>query len=320
MNWSGIMQFPHIRYTRWLLVCLLMAASFSVSSSAQTSIFNIQKSPSRNAQGNTLNAVAAISKSDAWAVGFKNDNNINFSRTLTLHWDGVEWTDIPSPNPGSTPSCQGFNTGNELTSVAAVSANDVWATGFSFTCATVDLQPMMIHWNGERWKMVRTPALGTNGNSSLNGLVALAADNIYAVGYQPAANGAVLTLIEHWDGKKWTVVPQSQSKRDRQSTFGGVSKLADGYLGGWRVGGPAYDFRPNPGGTFRRQASGELCLAQTRCPRPSEPERTKQCAGGVSERRDSGGPTSRCRAAKRVDPGRALEREEVVGSSKSESE
>jgi len=198
---------PRIRRSLFSLLCLFMTGSIAVNSAAQGSVLKIQKSPSRNAQGNTLNAVAAFSKSDAWAVGFQNDNNINFSRTLTLHWDGGKWTNVPSPNPGSPRSCQGFNTGNDLTSVAQVSTNDVWATGFSFTCTTVDLEPMMIHWDGQRWKVVRTPALGANGNSSLNGLVALAADNIYAVGYQPAANGAVLTLIEHWDGKKWTVVP-----------------------------------------------------------------------------------------------------------------
>lgn len=198
---------PRIRRSLFSLLCLFMTGSIAVNSAAQSSVLKIQKSPSRNAQGNTLNAVAAFSKSDAWAVGFQNDNNINFSRTLTLHWDGGKWTNVPSPNPGSPRSCQGFNTGNDLTSVAQVSTNDVWATGFSFTCTTVDLEPMMIHWDGQRWKVVRTPALGANGNSSLNGLVAVAADNIYAVGYQPAANGAVLTLIEHWDGKKWTVVP-----------------------------------------------------------------------------------------------------------------
>jgi hypothetical protein len=184
-----------------------MATSFTLSSSAQTSIFEIEKSPSGNPQGNTLNAVAAISTSDVWAVGFKNDNNLNESRTLTLHWDGARWKGIPSPNPGSPQSCKNANTGNVLTSVAAVSANDVWATGFIFTCTDINLTPMMIHWDGQRWREVSTPALGTTGNSSLNSLIALATDNVYAVGYQPATNGAVLTLIEHWDGKTWSVVP-----------------------------------------------------------------------------------------------------------------
>jgi hypothetical protein len=233
MNRFTVAGFSYVHHLNWTLVCVLMAASLALPSSAQTSTFRIQKSPSRNAQGSTLNAVAALSTSDAWAVGFQNDNNINDSRTLTLHWDGVSWRDVRSPNPGSPPSCRNANTGNDLTSLAAVAANDVWAAGFSFTCTTVDLEPMMIHWDGQGWKVVRTPALGTNGNSSLNGLVALAANNIYAVGYQPAANGAVLTLIEHWDGKKWTVVP-SPNRSATGNLLSAVS--ADSPTDIWAVG------------------------------------------------------------------------------------
>jgi hypothetical protein len=187
--------------------CALIAVSFALPSYAQNSIFSIQKSPSRNPRGNTLNAVTALSQSDAWAVGFQNENNLNFSRTLALHWDGTSWKVVPTPNPGSPRSCDGFNSGNVLAGVAAVATDDVWATGFSFNCTSFVLRPMVIHWDGQKWKAIDTPALRTNDNASLNGLVALAADNIYAVGYQPAANGAVLTLIEHWDGKKWSVVP-----------------------------------------------------------------------------------------------------------------
>src|SRR5262249_409024 len=119
---------------------------------------------------------------------------------------GTAWTVIPSPNPGSTPQCRNSNTGNVLNAIAAVSSNDVWAVGFSFPCNAL-LRPLIIHWDGTRWKAVQNPGLRRNDNSALNGIVALAADNIYAVGYQPAANGAVLTLIEHWDGSTWKVVP-----------------------------------------------------------------------------------------------------------------
>jgi hypothetical protein len=206
MNRSTTTRVPRTHRLQFS-ICLITAASFAVPSSAQNSIFKIQKSPSRNAQGNTLNAVAALSTSDAWAVGFQNDNNINDSRNLTMHWDGANWKAVPSFNPGSPPSCQGFNTGNDLTNVAAISASDVWAAGFSFSCTNFNLVPTTMHWDGQRWKVVPTPSLGTNGNASFNGLVALASDDIYAVGYQPASNGAVLTLIEHWDGKTWTAVP-----------------------------------------------------------------------------------------------------------------
>ena len=57
-----------------------------------------------------------------------------------------------------------------------------------------------------KWNVVSSPALRTNDNSALNGIAALSRNNIYAVGYQPAANGAVLTLVEHWNGSAWSVV------------------------------------------------------------------------------------------------------------------
>ena len=204
-------------HSAWLLL-LLLSVVLPRGASSQSSIFRIQPSPSPNVQGNTLVAGAAVSPNDAWAVGYQNDNNLNESRALTEHWDGRSWRVIPSPNPGSIPSCRNSNTGNVLTSIATVATNDIWAVGFSFTCST-DLIPMVLHWDGIAWSAVDTPALLTNDNAALNGVVALAPDNVYAVGYQPAANGAVRTLIEHWDGATWQVVSSPNGNSTGSSLF-----------------------------------------------------------------------------------------------------
>src|SRR3954454_18833012 len=171
----------------------------------QTSIFSVQSTPNPNVQGNTLNAITAISASDAWAVGYMNDNNLNDSRTLTMHWDGQSWTVVPSPNPGTVPSCTNNNTGNFINAVSGVASNDVWAVGFSFTCFG-PLKPMALHWDGTQWTVVPTPKLISVDNAALNGVLAFASNNVYAVGYHPASNGAVRTLIEPWDGTAWKVV------------------------------------------------------------------------------------------------------------------
>lgn len=206
MNSLGMGSNAMQRWLRVLAFPVLLTLALSEFSSAQTSIFAIQNSPSPDIQGNTLNAVTAISTSDAWAVGYKHDNNLNDSRTLTLHWNGTSWTVLPSPNPGTTAGCMNGNTGNVLSSVAAISSNDVWAVGLAFNCFGL-LRPLIIHWDGTQWKAVPNPKLRTNDNSALNSVVALASNDVYAVGYQPATNGAVLTLIEHWDGTAWTVMP-----------------------------------------------------------------------------------------------------------------
>ena len=168
--------------------------------------FSLQTSPSPNPHGTSLNAVSATSNTDAWAVGYKNDNNLNDSRTLIEHWNGNDWKTVPSPNPGSTANCKGFNTGNVLNSVTVISPTDAWAVGLMFNCGSL-IKPLALHWDGLRWRKVKTPVLNTNDNAALNSVAAFASNDVYAVGYQPAPNGAVLTLIEHWDGSSWKVVP-----------------------------------------------------------------------------------------------------------------
>lgn len=193
------------RGARGSLLAAVLACGAISPGAAQTSIFSIIPSPSPNGRGNTLNAVTALSANDAWAVGFQNDNQLNGARTLTEHWDGAEWTVVPSPNPGSTAGCRGQNTGNILNAVAAVNSSSVWAVGFSFDCTGVQ-KPVILHFNGSMWRIVPNPALLMN-NAALNSIAVLAGNNIYAAGFQPAPNGAVLTLIEHFDGHAWTVVP-----------------------------------------------------------------------------------------------------------------
>lgn len=211
-----------------LTLCLAFAA-FPVSAQ---SIFTNQTSPSPNASGNILNAVTAISATDAWAVGYRNDNNLNDSRTLALHWDGVSWKTVTSPNPGSTKDCQQFNSGNVFSAVSGVASDDVWAVGLSFNCTSL-IKPMIQHWDGTSWTAVTSPKVRTNDNAALTGVVALAANNVYAVGYQPASNGAVLTLIEHWDGHSWKVMA-SPNANQTGNVLAGISANSPTDI--WAVG------------------------------------------------------------------------------------
>src|SRR5205085_2227993 len=79
--------------------------------------------------GTILYGVSAISSNDVWAVGdYGGDNYLTL--TLIEHWDGVQWSIIPSPNAGLNP-----NNTNELYDVSAISSNDVWAVGY-FCCGS----------------------------------------------------------------------------------------------------------------------------------------------------------------------------------------
>ena len=69
-----------------------------------------------------LYAIAAISASDAWAVGGYQRSVADYGSTLIEHWNGRVWRQVPSPSP-----VRGFS----LYGVAASSAGNAWAAGYS---------------------------------------------------------------------------------------------------------------------------------------------------------------------------------------------
>lgn len=89
----------------------------------------------------------------------------------------------------------------EFDAVAAVSANDVWAVGDG-------LGTLIAHWNGSQWSLVKSPSPGTAFNN-LYGVAAASASDVWAVrSYSnDPQNQDVQTLIEHWNGSSWSIVP-----------------------------------------------------------------------------------------------------------------
>jgi hypothetical protein len=97
----------------------------------------------------------------------------NEAHTLILHWDGVNWTQIASPDVGG------------LNAVAAINENDVWAIGDA-----------ILHWDGHNWTQVAKPP------AILHAIAAVGSNDLWAVGEGP--------LIMHWDGKSWRTVSSPQ--------------------------------------------------------------------------------------------------------------
>ncbi len=130
--------------------------------------------------GNTLYDVDAVSANDIWAVGNGD----------AIHWDGIQW----SVTPG------GLGRG-----VAAVSANDVWSAGSIYNNG--DLQLRIEHWDGTQWSVVPGPPLVGTSSSSLWGIDAASANDIWAVGTTDTSSGGARAMILHWDGTQWNVSP-----------------------------------------------------------------------------------------------------------------
>jgi hypothetical protein len=141
-----------------------------------------------------LSGVVAISDLDAWAVGW--DQRFP-GVTLTEHWDGAQWSIVPSPNAQADESV--------LFAVDASGPNDVWAVGHWF--ASNRFGTVTMHWNGAEWTLV--PSLNPSPtDNELVGVAVVAPDDVWAVGWRTSPDsGQPRTLIEHWDGAAWSVVP-----------------------------------------------------------------------------------------------------------------
>jgi len=179
--------------------------------------------PSPNPLNDTLSqlhSVSAASAHDVWAVGGTNNGTLP-SRTLIQHWNGAQWSIVPSPSPDDQV--------NELRGVAALAANDVWAVGYSFgTQSQTNIDTLVLHWDGLHWSEVASPNVLGVANQ-LFGIAAISTNDIWAVGY---AGGAPLAM--RWNGSAWNMVPVARDAGSSSDYLVAVSGAASNDV--WAVG------------------------------------------------------------------------------------
>lgn len=155
-------------------------------------------------------AVSAVTASDAWAVGSALSAT---DSTLAAHWDGHTWQVVTTPCLNGTQiitqedACQ--QSSNELTGVSAVATNNVWASGFETESSDFHV-PYVLHWDGKTWSLTKTPNPGTGqgaAGSSLFGIAAVSASDVWAVGHSQNGDGTITTLTEQFNGSAWSAVP-----------------------------------------------------------------------------------------------------------------
>ena len=98
------------------------------------------------------------------------------------------WSVVKSPSVGPTST---FN------AVAAVSAKDIWAVGY-----TSGYDALIEHWNGTSWQVVASNA---KKGTTLNALTVISANDIWAVG-RGSGNTNGIGVAIHWNGTQWSVV------------------------------------------------------------------------------------------------------------------
>jgi hypothetical protein len=177
--------------------------------------------PNMSTGSNLLNGLAAISEDDVWAVGSYNNGAID--QTLIEHWDGTAWNIVPSPNVDITS--------NSLKGISGVSANDIWTVGSYIFANTVN-NTVIEHWDGATWSVIPSPGpVADMIGQYLNGIAAVAGNDVWAAGYTATAS-ETQTLIEHWDGNIWSVVPSPSP--GFQDALNGIAAVSSNDI--WAVG------------------------------------------------------------------------------------
>ena len=155
-------------------------------------------SPNFGSGDNELAAIAAVGAQEAWAVGFSKNNSNGYYSTLIEHWNGASWAVAPSPNAG--------NGNNFLAGITVVDAQNAWAVGEYQARSSQEDQALIERWNGTAWAMVPSPN-SNNVSRFLFGVTAMNANDAWAVGESQAPSMTPHTLVEHWNGTGWVVVP-----------------------------------------------------------------------------------------------------------------
>ncbi len=179
----------------------------------------VQPSPNPGPSNDVLNAVAALSPTDAWAVGAYAYKGGATEYTLTLHWNGRAWTQLKPLNAAGKVSAS-------LIAIDALSANDIWAVGSAYPPG--GSRTLTAHWDGTSWNVISSPNPGTD-------------NQLLAVSFSSDTNGWAVGMSDfqpfaiHWDGTSWTNVPTPPEGGGSEAQLGGVATTGDSDA--WAVGG-----------------------------------------------------------------------------------
>lgn len=162
----------------------------------------------------TLVSVVAFSRCDVWAAGDQG------SHSLVVHWNGHRWALVRS-------GVMKWDSGGQPVAIGGTSDRDIWL-------ATVDARARLVveHWNGVRFSRVSVPPSAGAKGATLWGISAVSRTDAWAAGwYEPGGGASEVTLIEHWNGRAWSIVPSADPSTPSQ--FGpGTSNFLYGVSAG----------------------------------------------------------------------------------------
>lgn len=177
--------------------------------------------------GADLFSVAAVSRTNVWAVGQATECFSLTGVPLIERWNGRSW------KVARAAETNGF-LGGLLDGVAATSARNAWAVGLMSNGSSD--RTLIQHWNGKSWKRVPSPnPTASPLNDQLRDVTAVSARNAWAVGSADVSSPSKgnVSVIEHWNGTSWKRV-RSPNPGERSNVLIGVTAVSARLA--WAVG------------------------------------------------------------------------------------
>ncbi|MGD0705632.1 MAG: hypothetical protein ABSA02_37835 [Trebonia sp.] len=167
--------------------------AWSVSASAATAL-----------AGQIGDGVADIGPTDAYAIG----GGLGSADTgLVAQWNGSTWSRVTVPQPSSD------GLASDLDAISANGPDDVWIVGTfedEISSTFFPDETYSLHWNGSTWSVVPMPLVGSSNVNAFfhfNAIQVNSPTDAWAVGDRGVVDGTSTTLIEHWNGTAWSIVP-----------------------------------------------------------------------------------------------------------------
>ncbi len=185
--------------------------------------------PAPPTDNNFLNGVSCTSSTNCVAVGYYLATKfikvglgiqpVSHNQTLVETWDGKTWSITPTPNVGGM-----VNEENYLDGVSCTGPTNCVAVGDYLNTQTSlnSYFQTLVETGDGSWSITPSPNAGTGTDNGLNGVSCLSSTNCVAIGsFDNPSSGSLYTLVETWDGTKWSVTPSPNE--GKEPSLSGVS-------------------------------------------------------------------------------------------------
>lgn len=130
--------------------------------------------------------------------------------TLTERWNGTEWTLVPAPIPSEAAVNETHQYEVRLHGVSCASESFCALVG-DFTkkwnsLLSEEIDGLIEQWDGSKWTVEPSPEPPERGTYILRSVSCVSAEFCIAAGESREAGGTSKTLLERWDGARWSIV------------------------------------------------------------------------------------------------------------------